>query len=148
MGDTTAAVTTTAPQAGGGLAAARRMGAVVVEWAARSEADRPLVPMVAAPLAMTAAVLSGAAMLVPPIAAVQWRCCPANGRLTHFLLGFQTGLVSVLWASVGVALLADYPDRPAVAAAIWIGAALALAIASVASRHKGTNSQTHRSVGP
>ena len=91
---------------------------------ARARRQRPWLGLVGVALAVTAVVLVGQLWLLLSLALCAWWWCPASWRWT-WLIPLGAGLVGVVWATVGSALLAVFPLSAA--GLLWGASAVGLA---------------------
>jgi hypothetical protein len=137
----------------------RRLGAAVqvrIGRAVSSRAARPRIAMLGVPLSVVAAVVSGAWLMVVPLALGAWWWAPRDWGW-EWLVAVGRGLIGAEWALVGSDALARYYDHLLVIGTFWcVGAALlGVCGAGVASRagtlgagRDGNSVQMRRSGAP
>ena len=88
---------------------------------------RPRLALIAVPLGVCAAVLSGALWMVCPLAVTAWWWLDDDSHW-GWLGAVGRGVVAAEWAALGGNALVAFPESTAVVATGWAGSALLLAV--------------------
>lgn len=107
------------------LAPRHIVDALRLEWTQRR--DRPLLALIAVPLAMNATGLVGLWWAWTVLLAGAAACTPA--WRWSWVLSFQLGAIGTQWAYVGAVSLAMWPDQRAIVGGVWAGGVFALGMA-------------------
>lgn len=112
-------------------------------WRTDIRCERPLLALIAVPLAMTAAmdlvVLDGTPPLWAswlPLLVLAWWWAPRRDFRWAFLLALEAGTMGVQWSLMGAFSLGTWPDHRSLIATIWIAGALVIAAMSALNRWK------------
>jgi hypothetical protein len=111
-------------------AVAKTRHALASMWLGRHE--RLWIAYVAVPLAELATGLLRMWWTWPPLLACAWGCAP-RWRWA-WVLSLELGFVGVVWATAGIAALAQLPTQRVVVGTVWAASALALAGAGIRNR--------------
>lgn len=97
------------------------------QYVIATRTPRPRLALIAVPLGVCAAVLSGALWIVCPLAVTAWWWLDDESHW-GWMGAVGRGVVAAEWAAMGGNALVAFPESTTVVDAAWIGSALLLAV--------------------